>query len=420
MKLIIDDVPTINRNLFGNDIELLPSVTEVFELELAYLEYLSLNKAELLNRSAFIKSIGNKYTQHYLLYANLSNALLKNRSQFTKAYFTNGQFSTGYATHGLFPYRGKFHPQLIKGLLNIINVKPGDLVLDPMCGSGTLNIEASLMGIDSIAVDISPFCQFMTLTKFHALSLKNEHLEQLVEKREALFNFFLSGNVIEKLHKIKDNDKLQLYNFALLAFLDSMGYSIRVKKYSHKDLFYKVLERYVKTINDLQNNPHYRKLDIGKLKLLPSSNAKDLRIDSNSIDAVVTSPPYSFAIDYIKNDQVQLEYLGHDIGFLRNQMVGLRGKTVNEKLEIYFSDMDEVCHEICRVLKPNKFFIMIIGSNTNQTGGIRLEENIINYCEKVGLNLVKKILKPIKGLRNTMKDEWILFFRKEDYQNENR
>jgi len=31
-------------------------------------------------------------------------------------------FSTGYSTHGLFAYRGKFHSQLIKGLLNILGV----------------------------------------------------------------------------------------------------------------------------------------------------------------------------------------------------------------------------------------------------------------------------------------------------------
>ena len=35
-------------------------------------------------------------------------------------------------THGLFPYRGKFHPQLIRALLNILKVKKGDVVLDPM------------------------------------------------------------------------------------------------------------------------------------------------------------------------------------------------------------------------------------------------------------------------------------------------
>lgn len=138
------NVPSMLSSLFNNQIELLPSVTELFELELAYLEYHWLSKNELLNRSAYFKSINGKPTQHFLMCNHHLRALTENRSSATKSYFEDGQFSTGYATHGLFPYRGKFHPQLIKALLNIIGVKKGEIVLDPMCGSGTANIEASL------------------------------------------------------------------------------------------------------------------------------------------------------------------------------------------------------------------------------------------------------------------------------------
>jgi len=55
------------NSLFNNQIELLTSVTELFELELAYLEYHCLNKDELLSRSAYLKSIDGKTTQHFLM-----------------------------------------------------------------------------------------------------------------------------------------------------------------------------------------------------------------------------------------------------------------------------------------------------------------------------------------------------------------
>lgn len=42
-----------------------------------------------------------------------------------------------YGPHGAHEYRGKFFPQLVRALLNIAAVKRGDVVLDPMCGSGT-------------------------------------------------------------------------------------------------------------------------------------------------------------------------------------------------------------------------------------------------------------------------------------------
>ncbi len=68
--------------------------------------------------------------------------------------------------------------------------------------------------------------------------------------------------------------------------------------------------------------------------------------------------------------------------------------------------------EAARVLKKNKYLVVIIGSNTNQTGGVRLEQNVINSAKKYNLELVKSILKPIKGMRNTMKEEYILIFER--------
>ena len=133
---------------------------------------------------------------------------------------------------------------------------------------------------------------------------------------------------------------------------------------------------------------------------------------NESVDCVITSPPYSFAIDYVENDKDQLEFLGYDTKELKGKLIGLKGKNKTDRLNTYFSDMDKVCSEISRVLKKDKYFCMIIGSNTNQTGGIRLEQTIIDAAKKYNLPLVKSILKPIKGMRNTMKEEYILIFKK--------
>lgn len=405
-------IPEISNALFGSNIKLLPSVDELFELELANLEYHNLNKDELIDRSAFFQSVNGRVTKHFNLYSTKSSALSENRSAQTKNYFENGQFSTGYATHGLFPYRGKFHPQLIKGLLNIIGIKKGEVILDPMCGSGTANIEAALMGINSYAVDSSPFCQFMTKVKFEALTINIDLLKGLLQQTEKLFDFFDVKDVSVQLKKIKDPQKLNVYHLALLAFLDALGYSMRVTKSSHKQLFGKVLHRYKTTVFDFLSNSYYEKDKVGLVKILPESNALKLELNNESVDGVITSPPYSFAIDYVKNDEAQLKYLGYNTEVIRSDMVGLVGKNKTERLNNYFRDMEIVCSEISRVLKKGKYFIMIIGSNTNQTGGIRLENQIIESCKKYKLSLVKSILKPIKGMRNTMKDEYILFFEK--------
>jgi len=402
----------IQQALFKNNTELLPSVTELFDLEMAYWEYKKYDIDELLERSAFFKKVFGKETKHFLTYSYKTDSLSKNRSNLTKSYFENGQFSTGYATHSLFPYRGKFHPQLIKGLLNIVGIKKGEIILDQMCGSGTTNIEASLMGINSYAIDVSPFCQLMTKTKYEALKIKKEFLKDVLNKNKAIFKFFNTGNALNKLKKIANTEKSRVYYLSFLAFLDSMGYSKRVVKSTHKELFDKVLDRYINTILDFISNPYFNPKELGTVKILENSTALNLEIDDNSMDGVITSPPYSFAIDYARNDQDQLEFLGYDVDELKGNMIGLIGKNKKERLDNYFKDMQRVCEEVYRVLKPNRIFVMIIGSNTNQTGGIRLERKIIDSCNKVGMPLVKSVLKPIKGMRNTMKDEYVLFFKK--------
>lgn len=404
-------LPPYSENIFGQNLELLPSVDELFELELAYMEYHVLSKDDLLDRLAFFKTIDKKPTKHFLMYQRPVAALVNNRSATTKSYFENGLFSTGYATHGLFPYRGKFHPQLIKALLNVIGIKRGEVIIDPMCGSGTANIEAALMGINSYGIDLSPFCQLMSRVKYNSLFLDTKAIEGISKKSDQLFDLFMSHDFPKWFGRLTDEGK-QIYEFALLAFLDALGYSARVVSATHRQLFTKVLWRYEATVVDfLTSNSKYLN-ELGKFTILTAGTATEIPLEENSVDGVITSPPYSFAIDYVKNDEAQLVFLGYNTNDIRNRMIGLKGKNKEERLENYFSEMKLVCSEVARVLKQNNFFVMIIGSNTNQTGGIRLEQTIIDSCCKYGLELVKTILKPIKGMRNIMKDEYILFFRK--------
>lgn len=407
------ETPSLLNKAFGNSIELLPGVNELFELELAFMEYNNLPSEQLLERTAFIKSIDNQFSKHYLLYSNHSDKINANRTSVTQAYFEEGKFSTGYATHGLFPYRGKFHPQLIKGLMNILNIQKGETVLDPMAGSGTTNIEAALMGINSIAIDVSPFCQFMIKTKYEALTIELKSLENTTFDSRKIFGFFTNGNVLERINKIEDNNKRKIYDLAFLAFLDALGYSKRVTKSNHQQLFDKVLPRYIETVKSFLSNPYFEQGKIGSLKILSDSDALKMKIEKDSMNCVITSPPYSFAIDYAENDRDQLEFLGYDADELKNKLIGLKGKSKSQKLQNYFSDMDTFCSQVSHVLKQGKYFVIIIGSNTNQTGGVRLEETIINSALKYDMPLIKSILKPIKGMRNTMKDEYVLIFEKQ-------
>lgn len=58
-------------------------------------------------------------------------------------------------THRLFRYPAKFHPPVVRSLLERYTVV-GDRILDPFCGCGTLLIEAAVLGTYALGVDVDP------------------------------------------------------------------------------------------------------------------------------------------------------------------------------------------------------------------------------------------------------------------------
>jgi tRNA G10 N-methylase Trm11 len=390
------------EKVFSKDLVLLDTVNELFELELAWLESKTLSKEELIDRSAFFKFVkeSQPITTSYvnlLMVTCLWTGLNKPNHILWRENFQR------VMRHTVFSHTRKIPSAASKGIAQYCFCQTGRIVLDPMCGSGTLNVEASLVGINSLGFDISPFCQLMARVKCQSLSLQPDLVQSMTIDNKKWFKYFSEGQINKKIETISDNNKLKIIELLLLAYLDAMGYARRVNKAGHEELFEKVLKRYQTTIIQTITNPVISSIKLGEAKIM-GGDARSLPIPDESIDCVLTSPPYSFAIDYVENDAPQLKFLGCNIDSLRSQMLGLAGKTKSDKIERYFFDMGAVANEIVRVIKSKKYIILIIGSNTNQTGGIRLEQKVIDHFKHAGAILVRSILKPIKGMRNTMKD----------------
>lgn len=87
--------------------------------------------------------------------------------------------------HRLHPYKGKFIPQLVEYFLDDhtdeykreVFFKPGDIVLDPFCGSGTTLVQANELGIHAIGVDISAFNAMISNVKVGRHNLFKLHDE---------------------------------------------------------------------------------------------------------------------------------------------------------------------------------------------------------------------------------------------------
>jgi len=436
----------IREQLFRPELVLLPQVNEVYELELAFYESQLLSEEELIRNGAYFARVGDSFTRHFLICSGKPVKLPDYSSSRLRAFFKTNQFKTGYATHGLFPYRGKFHPQMIKGLLNAMGLRPDDSVLDPMMGSGTVLIEASQMGITSAGLDSSPFCRFMASAKLSALSLSCDPLQEALKHPEVVFKHFqklspsagpdkgngkdgYSASLFSVAEKGRSSGKIpdllkpaRIHDFLLLAYLDSAGYALRSTRKSPEEQFAAILERYVFVVEKFQKAAAAFGIDLAKAEAL-EGDARAMPFEDESFDGIVFSPPYSFAIDYLENDLHHLNYMGTDVTALREKMVGLRGKTKKQKYENYNSDMALVIRECSRVLKPGRICSIVVGTNNNQIGNLLgippeevrgIDDLLLQLGSESGLKLVRRIERQIVGMANTMRTEFILMLAKQD------
>ena len=76
-----------------------------------------------------------------------------------------------YLTHGLHSYKGKFFPQIVRSLLNVVRVGDAAVIVDPFVGSGTTTLEATVMGFAGHGIDRNPLAALIARTKRSALSL---------------------------------------------------------------------------------------------------------------------------------------------------------------------------------------------------------------------------------------------------------
>lgn len=423
------------QELFPSSHILLPHTNQIYELDLAYSEYRRLSDDDLLRRGAYFYSIEGTPTHHFRICMNTPDQVNASARQGRKDFFAANVFAVGYATHGLFPYRGKFHPQMIKAIMNTMGVKPGDTVLDPMAGCGTTSIEAGIMGVNSISCELSPFGCLMIRSKVAALKMDCAVFSNLLGRSDEIYWQLAPAEERSAteplLHGWAETDggesspslqrlvgvPTKLRELLLLCYLDSVGYARRRKGKTPRDLFPDLLARYLAAVSAFNETREELSLTLGETRVI-ECDARQLGLPVESVDGVLFSPPYSFAIDYVENDAPQLQFLGVDVASLKEKMVGLvgSGRTKAERTESrvarYFSDMRLIMQQCQRVLKPGRHCVVVIGSNTNQTGGISLENGLVEIGESIGMPLEFQIMRQIEGIRNTMRDEFLLFFRK--------
>jgi hypothetical protein len=76
--------------------------------------------------------------------------------------------ATRYGLHGIHEYKGKFNPQVVRALCNVVDPS-SDVLIDPFCGSGTALLEGLRLGMNTVGIDRSPMAWFLTSAKVEAV-----------------------------------------------------------------------------------------------------------------------------------------------------------------------------------------------------------------------------------------------------------
>lgn len=292
----------------------------------------------------------------------------------------NQLFEVDRAAHGWYRFVLSFPPHLVRDYLQRFGIGAEQRVLDPFCGTGTTVVECKKLGIPSVGVEANPMAQFAGRVKVD-WSLDPDRLiadaEQVAEATIAALAVEHNGTIAsdgwrsfndEQAKLILKHSISPLPLHKTLVLLEHLTQQADDRCSSHARLA--LATSVVNSISNLQFGPE---VGVGRAKLdapvvevwlaAIATMAADLRalgprdpieaivhhadarqllnvLEPQSIDAVITSPPYPNEKDYTRTTRLESVLLGfiNDKASLRALKQGLmRSNTRN----VYKVDDDD-------------------------------------------------------------------------------
>ena len=248
--------------------------------------------------------------------------------------------ATRYSVHGLHEYKGKFNPQVVRAILNIFGVEPGQRVLDPFCGSGTTLVECAHIGALGHGVDLNPFAIFISNVKLQALVTPSEELFAVLEELTSSLTriddrqsaaadnsrtrYLRSWFDLEILQTIEDI-RAKIVKFAgSTAPIFLTVASNLLREYSRQDPKDLRIRRRKSPLPDMPFELAFLaacNTAVKRIEAVQSIIGTDLSLGRASLcdvasfnspatfDAVITSPPYAMALPYIDTHRLSLVWL---------------------------------------------------------------------------------------------------------------
>jgi len=288
----------------------------------------------------------------------------------------------------LSPYVGKLKSGMVRVLVSLYS-EPGDVILDPFCGSGVVPLESLLCDRQAWANDLSPYAYVLTLGKLQAPGSAGtaiEHAGRLADRVEQespnediaavpewVSRFFHPTTLREVVTAFRISRQQEEY--FLLACLLGILHHVRpgflsypashlvpylrtakyppdqfAQMYAYRDLRSRLLAKVRRAYRRPMLGPawEHRRYRVW------NTNSMELPIADACVDAIVSSPPYFGALDYARDNRLRLWFLGcNDWKELDAAL------TANNR--VYLPQMSICLREMNRVLRLGKCCVLVLG-----------------------------------------------------------
>lgn len=389
------------------------------------------------------------------------------------------------------PFPARMAPELALNSLSSLNAN--SIVLDPMAGSGTVLRQALSMGHHALGFDMDPLAVLMSRVWTSSVdkAAVQEELDSLLKESEQVdlrtdrlpwhdhetqqFVRYWFGDAqrkaLTRLAFVMDRRRQSLRSDIRRAALDvlqvAMSRIIVTKEQcaslardtSHSRPHrvaltsdYDVVEGYKRSVAQLVTRLEGNQLLAKKHGTVNVSlgDARAISLADASVDAIMTSPPYLNAIDYMRGHRLSLVWLGHSISELRTirsntvgtersydvkcataeeiaiAMCDLNRLAPNQQRMIirYAGDLNLMMGQAARVLKVNGTATYVLGNSCLKETFIRNSEGVSKAGALAGLELIKEAERDLPAasrylpvtqsgsLSKRMRTETILTFRR--------
>ena len=320
--------------------------------------------------------------------------MLPNRDsgKFTRAWSKRSTTATDCTLHQLAPYIGRLKTSIARSLISRYT-REGDLVVDPFSGCGVVGLEAAATGRRVLAGDWNPYAVVLTRAKMFppaSLEVAQRQLAEIWRKSSKAVSrqdlraiprwvrkFFHPETLREAL-AFRDACVEHEDDFLLACFLGILHHQrpgflsypsshlvpyLRDRKFPRKrypEMYEKrdVLSRVKAKLRRAFRRPPPRYCQPRRVLSTDARHFPRVR----NIRAVITSPPYMNALDYVRDNRLRLWFLG------RSLPKGLELTGRNRKAA-FIALMREVCRRLAPGIQPGGYFILVVGDVTR--GGTR-------------------------------------------------